>query len=488
METVMEALLTTASSAVWAPLAYVVLGLGMLFTLALAGVQFRRFPDMLRQIVKGGSGEGGLSAFQALALTMSARVGVGAIAGVATAIAAGGPGAMLWMVITALLASTVAYAEAVLAQTFKQRIYGEQRGGMPFYIKHGLRAPWLAVIVATISVVGYGFIFPGIQVNNIASSAQLAFGMETWVTGLLVTTLLGIVIVGGTKRIVHVAQAVVPAMSFGFLLCAVIIIAANIPKIPEAAALIFSSAFGTHALFGGIMGYAVQWGVRRAVFASAAGDGEGTYAAAAAQNTHPGKQGLVQAFSIYVTVLLICTATGLMILLAGTYNVEDGQGGYLVENVPGLVAGPNFVQQAIDSAIPGAGPAFVAIAVFLFAFTSQIFYFYVATTNLLFLSRSETTRRLFAVILKVGALGISFFGSVANAKAVWAAGDLGFGLLAWCNMITLVLMFPIIVKICRDYDRQRKLGLDPVFDPKVLNIRGATFWEDREDLKQHANK
>ncbi|MCW4466784.1 alanine:cation symporter family protein [Glutamicibacter sp. MNS18] len=479
----MEAILSNVSSAVWAPLAYVILGLGAVFTVALLGVQFRRFPDMLRQIAKGGSGEGGLSSFQALALTLSARVGVGAIAGVATAIAAGGPGAMMWMVITALLASTVAYAEAVLAQVFKQRVRGEQRGGMPFYIKYGLKAPRFAMVVALISMVGYGFIFPGIQVNNIASSAELAFGMETWVTGLLVTTLLGIVIIGGTKRIVRVSQAVVPVMSFGFLLCAVIIIAANIVKVPEVAVLIFSSAFGTHAVFGGLIGYAVQWGVRRAVFASAAGDGEGTYAAGAAQNTHPGKQGLVQAFSIYVTVLLICTATGMMILLAGTYNVDDGQGGFVVEHVPGLVAGPNFVQQAIDSVLPGAGPAFVAIAVFLFAFTSQIFYFYVASTNLLFLTENESMRRLLEVVLKVGALGISFFGSVANAKAVWAAGDLGFGLLAWANMVTLVLLAPVIIKVCRDYDRQRTLGLDPVFDPTALGIRGATFWEDREDLK-----
>ncbi|KWR70090.1 sodium:alanine symporter [Arthrobacter sp. W1] len=480
----METLLGNASSAVWAPLAYIILGMGTVYTAALAGVQFRRFPDMVRQIAKGGGGEGGLSAFQSLALTLSARVGVGAIAGVATAIAAGGPGAMFWMIVTALLASTVAYAEAVLAQTFKQRVRGEQRGGMPFYIKYGLRAPTLAAVVATISVVGYGFIFPGIQVNNIASSAKLAFGLESWVTGAIVTLLLGLVVIGGTKRIVHVSQAIVPVMSFGFLLCAAIIISVNITRVPEAAVLIFSSAFGTHAVFGGLVGYAVQWGVRRAVFASAAGDGEGTYAAAAAQNTHPGKQGLVQAFSIYITVLLICTATGLMILLAGTYNVEDGHGGFLAENVPGMVAGPNFVQQAIDTVLPGAGAAFVAIAVFLFAFTSQIFYFYVATTNLLFLASKETTRRLFEVLLKVGALGISFFGAVANAKAVWAAGDLGFGLLAWCNMITLLLLFPVIVKVCRDYDRQRKLGLDPVFDPKALGIRGATFWENRDDLRQ----
>lgn len=475
----MEETLSTLSGMLWSPLAYVVLGLGTLFTIATLGVQVRRFPDMLRQIRQSEGGEGGLSAFQALSLTLGARVGVGSIAGVATAIAAGGPGALMWMAVTALLGSTVAYAEAVLAQTYKQKVDGEQRGGMPFYIKHGLRAPWLAMIVALISVVGYGFIFPGIQVNNIASSAHLAFGLETWVTGLIVTAILFLVIVGGTKRIVNFAQAIVPTMSIGFILCAIIIIGVNIDKVPEAITLIVTSALGIDQVFGGIVGFAVQWGVRRAVFASAAGDGEGTYAAAAAQNTHPGKQGIVQAFSIYITVLLICMATGLMIVVSGMYNVEDGKGGFLFEGYPGLVAGPNFVQAAIDTAIPGAGPAFVAIAVFLFAFTSQIFYFYVATTNLSFLVKSEKAKSVIGVVLKFGALGISFFGSVANAGAVWAAGDVGFGLLAWCNMFCLLLLFPVIIKVCRDYDRQRKMGLDPVFDPKALGIRGAVFWEAR---------
>ncbi|WP_077487808.1 alanine/glycine:cation symporter family protein [Sinomonas mesophila] len=473
----MEETLAAFSSTLWSPLAYVVLGLGLLFTIATFGVQIRRFPDMLRQIRQGHGGEGGLSAFQALALTLSARVGVGSIAGVATAIAAGGPGALLWMAVTALLGSTVAYAEAVLAQVFKQRVAGEQRGGMPFYIRYGLRAPWLAVIVALISVTGYGFIFPGIQVNNIASSAKLAFGLETWVTGIIVTALLALVIVGGTKRIVNFSQAVVPVMSIGFFLCAIVIIFVNLDKVPAAITLIVTSALGIDQMYAGIVGFAVQWGVRRAVFASAAGDGEGTYAAAAAQNTHPGKQGIVQAFSIYVTVLLICMATGLMMVVAGTYNVTDGKGGYIFEGVPGLVAGPNFVQSAIDTAIPGMGPAFVSIAVLLFAFTSQIFYFYVATTNLFFLVKNEQARKVLGVVIKLGALGISFFGSVANAGAVWAAGDIGFGLLAWCNMACLVLLSPVIIKVCRDYDRQRKMGIDPVFDPKALGIRGAVFWE-----------
>ncbi|SEB65798.1 alanine/glycine:cation symporter family protein [Rhodococcus koreensis] len=472
----MDEALSTISGLIWNPMAYFVLGLGGVFTILTMGVQFRRLPDMVRQLRHGEGGNGGLSSFQALALTLSSRVGVGSIAGVATAVGAGGPGAIMWMAITGLVGSTVAYAEAVLAQVFKQRFNGEDRGGMPYYIKYGLKAPRFAVVVASIGMIGYGFVFPGIQANNIASSAKQAFGIDTWITGAVVTAVLAIVIVGGTKRIVQVAQAVVPFMAGGYLLAAFLIIGLNYEKVPEAIALIVSSAFGINQVFGGIVGFAVSWGVRRAVFASATGDGEGTFAAAAARTSHPGKQGIVQAFSIYIDVLLICMATGLMIVIPGTYNVENSSGGYIVNNLPGISAGPAFVQESIDSVLSGWGSGFVALAVLLFAFTSQVFYFYVATTNMAFLFGDRNTRAI-EVVLKCGAVVISFFGSVVNAKTMWAAGDIGFGILGWLNMACLLLMSPIVYKICRDYERQRRLGLDPTFDPKALNIHGAVYWE-----------
>ncbi|MFC7885145.1 alanine/glycine:cation symporter family protein [Streptomyces sp. NPDC057376] len=475
-------MLTTVSGWLWNPLAYFALGLGVFFTLLTKGVQFRRLPDMIRQLRSGKSGDSGLSSFQTLALTLSSRVGVGSIAGVATAVAAGGPGAIFWMAVTGLVGSTCAYAEAVLAQVYKRRVQGEDRGGMPYYIKYGLRAPRVAGLMAILGIGVYGFVLPGIQVNNIGSSAELAFGVQPWVTGLVVTAVLAFVIVGGTRRIVNMAQAVVPIMALGYVLTCAVIIAMHLDEVPHAAGVIVSSAMGTDQVFGGLVGHAVAWGVRRAVFASSTGLGEGTFASAAAQTSHPGKQGIVQAFSIYIDVLLICMMTGLTIVITGAYNVKEPSGGFLVENVPGVVAGPNFMQEAIDTGLPGWGASFVAVAILLFAFTTQVFYFYAATTNLMFLF-GEQGNRFMEFALKLGALAISFIGAVVSAETMWAAGDIVLALIGWLNMTCVLLLTPVVRKVIRDYDRQRREGVDPVFDPERLDIGNAEYWVVKKTTK-----
>ncbi|QUH04051.1 alanine:cation symporter family protein [Saccharopolyspora erythraea] len=487
-------ILSNVSDAIWAPMAYVVLGLGIAYTIATRGVQFRRIPDMIRQLRETNDDEGGLSSFQALVLALASRVGVGSIAGVATAIAAGGPGALFWMAATGIVGCTVGYAEATLAQTFKRQVDDEDRkkanediGGMPYYIKHGLRLPLVGGIVAVLGLVGYGFVFPGFQVSTIASSAQVAFDLPKWVPAVLVTGLIAAVIFGGTTRIVKVTQTLVPVLAIGYLLLALGVIFANLDRVPEATLLIVRSAFGVDPVLGGIAGAAVAWGVRRAVFASANGLGEATFAAAAARTSHPGKQGLVQTFSIYIDVLLICMATGLMMVISGKFNVSDSSSGFLVNNLPGVEAGPNWVQAAIDTLVPGWGAGFVAVAVLLFGFTCLLLYYYVANSNLLFLLDGKRGPRL-QLVLKLGTLAIVFIGSVVNAELVWAVGDIGLGLIAWINLTCLALLFPMVSKIWRDYERQRKQGLDPVFDPKALNIRGADFWERDEVLTSEHEK
>jgi alanine or glycine:cation symporter, AGCS family len=479
--------LSAVSDVIWAPMAYVVLGLGVAYSIATKGVQFRRIPDMLRQLKETGEGEGGLSSFQALVLALACRVGVGSIAGVATAVSAGGPGALLWMAVTGLVGCTVGYAEATLSQTFKRQVHDEDRrkanediGGMPYYIKYGLKLPKVGAVVAVLGVIGYGFVFPGLQVNTIAASAEHAFNLPTWVPAILVTVLIGLVILGGTTRVVKVTQGLIPVLAIGYLILALAVIAMNISSVPEAVVLIFQSAFGLHPVLGGIAGAAVAWGVRRAVFASSNGLGEATFAAAAARTSHPGKQGLVQTFSIYIDVLLICMATGLMMVVSGKYNVSDGSGGFLVNNVPGVPAGANWVQEAIDTMLPGWGAGFVAIAVLLFGFACLLAYFYVANSNLLYLLDRKQGKG-WKTVLKVGTMAIVFFGSVVNAKLIWAAGDIGLGLIAWINLICLAFLFPMVRKIYLDYERQRKLGLNPTFDPKALGIEGADFWEDQKD-------
>jgi AGCS family alanine or glycine:cation symporter len=480
----LTATLTAIADGIWGPMAYLVIGLGLLFTITTKAVQFRRIPDMLRQLRDQPRAEGGLSSFQALVLALASRVGVGSIAGVATAIAGGGPGALMWMAITGLLACTVGYAEAALAQTFKRRVEDEDRqkagediGGMPYYIKHGLRIPFVGGLVAVLGLIGYGFVFPGFQVSSIASSAQLAFGLPAWVPAILITTMIAFVIFGGTTRIVRVTQTLVPILAVGYLALAIAVILANVSKVPEAVMLIVRSGLGLQPMLAGVTGAAIAWGVRRAVFASADGLGEATFAAAAARTTHPGKQGLVQTFSIYIDVMLICMATGLMMVVSGKFNVASPDGGFLIENLPGIDAGPNWVQESIDTLVPGWGAGFVAVAVLLFGFTCLLLYFYVANSNLLFLLDGRKGAG-WTLVLRLGTLGIVFGGSVVNADLVWAAGDIGLGLIAWVNLLCLILLFPVVHKVCRDYDRQRRQGLDPVFDPKALGIRGADFWED----------
>jgi alanine or glycine:cation symporter, AGCS family len=476
-------MLTSLADHIWAPMAYVVLGLGVAFTIATKGIQFRRIPDMIRQLKETSGEEGGLSSFQALVLALGSRVGVGSIAGVATAVGGGGPGALLWMAVTGLVGCTVGYAEATLSQVFKRQVDDEDRrkagediGGMPYYIKFGLKLPKLAGLVAILGMVGYGVVFPGFQVSTISSSAQLAFGMPKWIPAVAITLLVGAVILGGTTRIVKATQLLIPVLAIGYLLLALTVIVVNIENVPDAVVLIVNSAFGIDPVLGGIMGAAIAWGVRRAVFASSNGLGEATFAAAAARTSHPGKQGLVQTFSIYIDVLLICLATGLMMVVSGQYNVSDGHGGYLVENVPGIAAGPNWVQKSIDTMAPGWGAGFIAVAVFLFGFTCLIVYFYVANSNLLFLLGNRTSRTA-QMSLKIGTLLIVFVGSIVNASLVWAIGDIGLGLIAWINLLCLGLLFPLVYKVYKDYEQQRKDGLDPTFDPKALGIEGADFWE-----------
>lgn len=472
------------ADALWGPLAYVVIGLGLAYTLITKAVQFRRIPDMLRQLGERPEGEGGLSSFQALVLALGSRVGVGSIAGVATAIAGGGPGALLWMAVTGLLGCTVGYAEATLAQTFKRQVQDEDRrragediGGMPYYIKHGLRIPLIGGLVAVLGVVGYGLVFPGFQVSTIASTSAMAFGVPGWVPAVVMTTLIALVIFGGTTRIVRVTQTLVPLLAIGYLLLALAVILSNISKVPEALLLIVRSGLGLEPMLAGIAGAAIAWGVRRAVFASANGLGEATFAAAAARTSHPGKQGLVQTFSIYIDVLLICMATGLMMVVSGAYNVSDPRGGGLViENLPGVEPGANWVQTAIDTLVPGWGAAFVAVAVLLFGLTCLLLYYYVASSNLLFLLDGRRGAG-WKLALRLGTLAIVFGGSVLDSELIWAAGDIGLGLLAWVNVACLILLLPLVRKIVRDCDRQRAEGRDPVFDPIALGIQGAVFWE-----------
>lgn len=455
-----------------------VLGAGLFFTIVTRFVQLRYFKQMIKLIFEGKSSEAGISSFQAFCLALAGRVGIGNIAGVATAIAFGGPGAVFWMWVMALLGGASAFIESTLSQVYKSKIGNQYRGGTPYFIEKGLNMRWFAVIMAVVVTLSYGILVPGIQANSIAVGFENVIGLNKNITGIVMVALLGIIIFGGVKRIASVADKVVPFMALGYVVVTFIVLFANISEVPKMFSLIFSSAFGVNEAFGGILGSAIAWGVRRAIFSSVAGVGEATYSSAAAEVTHPAKQGLVQAFSIYIDTIVVCTATAFMILVTGMYSVTPIGKEPIVQTMGNMEPGPIYTQQAVETVFPGYGGLFVAIAIFFFAFTTLMAYYYIAETTLVYLDRKLKAQWL-KTALKLIFLAMVYIGSVKSAAFMWALGDLGFGSMAWLNMVAILLLTKPTLKVLKDFDVQMKAGKDPVFDPIKVGIKGAEFWEAR---------
>ncbi len=496
----MEALFNWLNGIIWSnALIALCLGAGLWFTVRTRVMQVRGFAEMCRLTVTGQKSDAGVSSFQALAISMAGRMGIGNIAGVATAIAYGGPGAVFWMWVMGFLGASTSYIECTLAQIYKEKDgEGRYRGGPAYYIEKGMGLKWYAVAFAVATVIATGLLLPGVQANAIADSATNvlcgtagceavggAGALKLWI-GLGVAAVLAVIIFGGIKRIATFAEVVVPFMALGFILMAVIVMIANAGKVPAMFADIFSSAFGAHAAFGAIIGQAIIWGVKRGIYANEAGQGTGPHAAAAAEVSHPAKQGYVQAFAIYFDTMLVCTSTAFLLLSTGMYNtfksVTVNGKETLVEifsGVPGVQPseGAQFTQAAVESVLPGWGAGFVAVALFFFAFTTIMAYYYMAETNLTYLAGVKKTHPLATLLLRLGIVGMVVFGAYHNAAMAWTLGDIGVGVMAWLNVIAiLILQKPALVAL-RDYERQKKLGLDPTFDPEALGIRNADFWK-----------
>ena len=495
----MEAFFNWLNGIIWSnALIGLCLGAGLWFSFRTRFMQVRGFAEMCRLTVTGQKSDAGVSSFQALAISMAGRMGIGNIAGVATAIAYGGPGAVFWMWVMGFLGASTSYIESSLAQIYKEKdAEGRYRGGPAYYIEKAMGLKWYAVTFAVATIVATGLLLPGVQANAIADSASNVLcagngcqalggvdGMKLWL-GLGVAVLLAVIIFGGIKRIANFAEIVVPFMAAGFILMALVVMALNIGKVPGMFADIFSSAFGTHAAFGAIIGQAVAWGVKRGVYANEAGQGTGPHAAAAAEVSHPAKQGYVQAFAIYIDTMLVCTSTAFLLLSTGMYNtfrvVKEG-GTQTLEavftGVPGLQPseGAQFTQAAVESVLPGWGAGFVALALFFFAFTTIMAYYYMAETNLTYIAGVRKPHRLAILLLRLGIIGMVVFGAYHNAATAWTLGDIGVGLMAWLNIVAILILQKPALLALRDYERQKKLGLDPIFDPEVLGIRNADFW------------
>jgi AGCS family alanine or glycine:cation symporter len=437
---------------------------------------------MISELRKGGDSARGISSFQSFAMALGGRVGVGNIAGVATAIYFGGPGAVFWMWIMGFVGAGTAFAESVLSQTFKEEVSGEYRGGPAQFIALGSGQKWLGALFAVTSFIACCITGPSLQTFNIADTMKIAFGVPPIIAGIVVAALFCVIVFGGVKRIGKFAEIVVPFMAVAYVIITVVVLAANYTDIPWIFALIFRSAFNMEAAFGAIFGGTIMWGVKRAVYSSEAGMGTGAIAAAAAEVSHPAKQGLAQAFSVYVDTLVVCTCTALMILSTGSYNVAGTNGEMIVHNLPGIGEGAGYTQAAIDSLVSGFGGAFVATAIFFFAFTTILsFGFYTDSAVSFFFAGSKYLKKI-QVGVKIISVGMILFGSVKEAGLVWGLEDMGVGLMVWTNLIGLILVHKHVFKVLKDYENQKKSGLDPIFCPDALDIKNAGLWNKINDL------
>ncbi len=497
----MQELVDLLNGFIWSPaLIYLCLGTGLFFSVMTRFVQVRHFAEMWRLLFSGRESEKGISSFQALTVSLSGRVGTGNIAGVAAAIGFGGPGAVFWMWLVAFLGAATAYTESTLAQIYKEEQEGQYRGGPAYYIEKAMGQKWYAWIFAIATILACGVLLPGVQSNSIGNAVEMAFGpgqlIETGMGTLTFTKIatataivlaLGFIIFGGVKRIAHFTQIIVPFMALAYILVACVIIGLNISEIPGIMAMIMDDAFTPMAGFGAAIG----WGVKRGVYSNEAGQGTGPHAAAAAEVDHPAQQGLVQAFSVYVDTLFVCSATAFMILITGAYNVHGaGEGVFLIQNLAANVAAnsPAFTQTAVESVLPGVGKPFVALALFFFSFTTILAYYYIAETNVAYLKRTLHIPGL-TFLLKVVLMSATFYGAVKTANLAWGMGDVGVGLMAWLNIIGILIIFFMArpaLKALKDYERQQKEGVSKyTFDPEKLGIKNADFWVDRNAKNKH---
>lgn len=496
----MAEIIDLVNGLIWSKaLIYLCLAAGIYFTIRTRMLQLRQIPTMIRCTFKGEKSEDGVSSFQALAMSLAGRVGTGNIAGVATAIAFGGPGAVFWMWTVAFLGSSTSFIESTLGQIYKERdkVTGEYRGGPAYYFEKVYRHTKYsglfkvyAAIFAFATVIACGFFLPGVQANGIATGLQGAWPtVHPWMAATGITIVLAFIVVGGVKRIANFASVVVPFMAILYILGAIAVAIVNIDQLGPVIELIFTSAFGAHATFGAIVGTAVEWGVKRGIYSNEAGQGTGPHAAAAAEVKHPAAQGFVQAMAVYIDTLFVCSATAFLILSTGMYRVYSGgseDSPILFEGpgnlAPDAVVGPAFAQHGFDTLIAGFGPAFIAISLTFFAFTTIVAYYYMAETNLTYLTRNMKSglfRNILLRALQLLILVASVMGCVNSAGSAWALGDIGVGLMAWLNIVGILVIQKPALQALKDYESQQKQGIDPVFEPQSLGIENADFWDKR---------
>ncbi|MGR5176740.1 alanine/glycine:cation symporter family protein [Vibrio parahaemolyticus] len=463
-------------------LVYLLVGVGIYFTVRLGFIQFRHFGHMFSVLKNSRKADAaGISSFQALCTSLAARVGTGNMAGVAVALTFGGPGAIFWMWLIAMLGMATSFAESTLAQLYKTRDDdGNYRGGPAYYMEKGLGMRWMGVLFSIFLIIAFGLVFNAVQANSIASAMNTAFGIEPIYVGVFIVLISAFVIFGGIRKIARTAELIVPVMALAYLLLAFVVVFMNIEKVPEVLAYIFKSAFGLQEAAAGGVGYAIAQamiqGIKRGLFSNEAGMGSAPNAAASATPypPHPASQGYVQMLGVFTDTIVICSATVAIILMSGEY-VPHGE-----------VTGIELTQRALSSQVGDWGGIFVAVAIFFFAFTSIIANYSYAETNLIFL---EHNHKAGLGIFRIIVLGMVLFGSVATLPTVWALADVSMGLMAIVNLIAIILLSGIVVKLAKDYNRQLDAGKVPTFDandyPELKSQLEEGIWDN---TKETANK
>lgn len=453
------------------------LGTALYFTIRTRGVQFTMIPEMLRLLFESGKSHDDprihekpghtISSFQAFTLSLASRVGTGNIAGVAIAIAVGGPGAVFWMWVVAFIGSVNAFVESTLAQLFKVKGHNSFRGGPAYYIQKGIGKKWWSWTFAILITVTFGLAFNTVQANTITVAFESAFGVPAVWVGIITTVLTLAVICGGVQRISKVNQIVVPIMAVLYILLALYVIVMNITSFPEVMRMIIANAFGFEQAMGGTFGMAMILGVKRGLFSNEAGEGSTPNAAATAAVSHPVKQGLIQALGVYTDTLLVCTATAFIILCSGVMDCG--------------LTGIELTQYALETQTGKAATWFVAIAVYLFAVTSIIANYYYGETNLNFMRQSRLI--IYPFRLLVGAMVM--VGTLSTLEFVWAISDITMGLMTLCNIVALLFLRKYAMKLLADYRRQRKEGKDPVYYSSTIPeiAHETTCWPSDEKHK-----
>ena len=480
--------INAVNNVIWSnALVIVLVAVGIYFTIFTKGAQFRLFGQMFKHMKEkdASSAEMKLTPYQAFAATVGCRVGTGNIAGVATAIFFGGPGALVWMWLTALVGASTSLIESLLGSAYKDKYDNEICGGPAYYMERGLKCRPLGIFFAIATLVGPVFMMSALQTQTAVTALSNAFDASKVIFAVVFTVLVALVVIGGIKRIGKAAEFIAPIMCTIYLIIGIIILIVNADKLPGVLAIVFKSAFTKSSAYGAIFGTMIKWGVKRGLYSNDAGDGMGPIVSSCADCAHPVKQGLVQSLSVYIDTLVVCSITGLSILLAGTYNVTGAVEGELItEGAAGIEYGVLYMTEAMRTAIGDWAPATMAIIISVFVFSTLIAYGYQADVSLRYLfGKKKWTAWIGRPLLLAGIL----LGGVVTSDVAWSMGDTGAGLMAWSNLLAIVLLSPKAFKILKDYEKQRKQGLDPMVDPSTVGIEDPngvwTEWVDKKKAR-----